>query len=41
MIYHDDHGWRLPFYERMGYVADMAEPVPGKVFTCYRMEKPL
>ena len=32
---------KIPFYERMGYVADMAEPVPGKVFTCYRMEKPL
>ena len=32
---------KIPFYERMGYVADMSAPVVGETFTCYRMEKAL
>ena len=32
---------KIPFYERMGYVADMGTPIVGKTFTCYRMEKTL
>ena len=32
---------KIPFYERLGYVADMRMPIVGETFTCYRMEKPL
>ena len=32
---------KIPFYEKLGYVADMTKPVSGDTFTCYRMEKPL
>lgn len=32
---------KIPFYERMGYVADMSAPVAGETFICYRMEKTL
>ena len=32
---------KIPFYERMGYVADMGTPIVGETFTCYRMEKTL
>ena len=30
---------KIPFYEKLGYVADMTEPIAGETFTCYRMEK--
>ncbi len=32
---------KIPFYEQLGYVADMGTPIVGETFTCYRMEKPL
>jgi GNAT superfamily N-acetyltransferase len=32
---------KIPFYEHMGYVADMSTPIVGDTFTCYRMEKVL
>ena len=32
---------KIPFYEKLGYVADMRTPIVGETFTCYRMEKPL
>ena len=32
---------KIPFYERMGYVADMGTQIVGETFTCYRMEKTL
>ena len=32
---------KIPFYEQMGYLADMSMPVVGETFTCYRMEKKL
>jgi len=32
---------KVPFYERMGYVADYSEKITGETFTCYRMEKRL
>ena len=32
---------KIPFYEQLGYVADMSTPIVGDTFTCYRMEKAL
>ena len=32
---------KIPFYEKLGYVADMTKPLAGETFTCFRMEKPL
>ena len=32
---------KIPFYEQMGYQADMSTPIVGDTFTCYRMEKDL
>ena len=32
---------KVPFYEKMGYVADYSRKIVGNTFTCYRMEKPL
>ena len=32
---------KIPFYEKLGYVADMRRKIAGETFTCYRMEKPL
>ncbi len=32
---------KIPFYESMGYVADMRQKVEGETFTCFRMEKNL
>ena len=32
---------KIPFYESMGYVADMECKVEGETFTCFRMEKDL
>ena len=32
---------KIPFYESMGYVADMKQKIEGETFTCYRMEKNL
>lgn len=32
---------KIPFYEQLGYVADMSTPIVGDMFTCYRMEKAL
>ena len=30
---------KIPFYESMGYVADLDHKIEGETFTCYRMEK--
>lgn len=30
---------KIPFYESMGYVADMERKIEGETFTCSRMEK--
>ena len=30
---------KIPFYELMGYVADLSQKIEGETFTCYRMEK--
>ena len=30
---------KIPFYEKMGYVADFSQKIVGETFTCYRMEK--
>ena len=30
---------KIPFYESMGYVADMERKIAGETFTCFRMEK--
>ena len=30
---------KIPFYESMGYVADMEQKIEGETFTCIRMEK--
>ena len=30
---------KIPFYESMGYVADLDRIIEGDTFTCYRMEK--
>ena len=32
---------KLPFYESMGYVANLNRKIEGETFTCYRMEKNL
>lgn len=32
---------KIPFYEKLGYVADLGTPIVGETFTCYRMDKPL
>ncbi len=32
---------KIPFYESMGYVADLDHKIEGETFTCYRMEKNL
>ena len=32
---------KIPFYESMGYVADMKQKIEGETFTCFRMEKNL
>ena len=32
---------KSPFYEAMGYVADLDKRIDGETFTCYRMEKVL
>ena len=32
---------KIPFYEAMGYVADLDKRIDGETFTCYRMEKDL
>ena len=32
---------KIPFYESMGYVADLNHKIEGETFTCYRMEKNL
>ena len=32
---------KIPFYESMGYVADMKRKIEGETFTCFRMEKNL
>lgn len=32
---------KIPFYEKLGYVADYSQKILGETFTCYRMEKEL
>lgn len=32
---------KIPFYESMGYVADLSKKIEGETFTCYRMEREL
>ena len=32
---------KIPFYESMGYVADLNQKIEGDTFTCYKMEKNL
>ena len=32
---------KIPFYESMGYVADLNRKIEGETFSCYRMEKNL
>lgn len=32
---------KIPFYESMGYVANMERKIEGETFTCFRMEKNL
>ena len=32
---------KIPFYESMGYAADMERKIEGETFTCFRMEKNL
>ncbi|MBO4851326.1 MAG: GNAT family N-acetyltransferase [Prevotella sp.] len=32
---------KIPFYEAMGYIADLEKRIDGETFTCYRMEKDL
>ena len=32
---------KIPFYEQLGYTADLSTPIVGQTFTCYRMEKTL
>ena len=32
---------KIPFYESMGYVADLEHKIEGETFTCFRMEKNL
>ena len=32
---------KIPFYEQLGYTADLSRKILGPTFTCYRMEKSL
>lgn len=32
---------KMPFYEKMSYVADYSKKIVGETFTCFRMEKKL
>lgn len=32
---------KIPFYEQIGYSADLSQKIVGETFTCYRMEKSL
>ena len=32
---------KIPFYEKLGYTADLSRKILGPTFTCYRMEKSL
>ena len=32
---------KIPFYEQIGYCADLSQKIVGDTFTCYRMEKSL
>lgn len=32
---------KIPFYESMGYVANLDRKIEGETFTCFRMEKNL
>jgi len=32
---------KIPFYESMGYVANLNQKIEGETFTCFRMEKNL
>ena len=32
---------KMPFYEKMDYVADYSKKIVGETFTCFRMEKKL
>ena len=32
---------KVPFYEQMGYSADVSQRIVGETFTCFRMEKTL
>ena len=32
---------KIPFYEKLGYMADYSQEILGETFTCYRMEKEL
>lgn len=32
---------KIPFYEQIGYTADLSQKIVGETFTCYRMEKSL
>lgn len=32
---------KIPFYEQIGYSADLSQKIVGDTFTCYRMEKSL
>lgn len=32
---------KLPFYESMGYKADLSQKIEGPTFTCYKMQKDL
>ena len=32
---------KIPFYEQLGYLADLSQKIVGDTFTCYRMEKSL
>lgn len=32
---------KIPFYEQIGYTADLSQKTVGETFTCYRMEKSL
>ncbi len=32
---------KIPFYESLGYVADLNRKIEGETFTCFRMEKNL
>ena len=32
---------KIPFYEQIGYSADLSQKIVGDTFICYRMEKSL